>query len=141
MLLLFINEIFTMKNGLKIVVMVTLLMQAIGVFAEFDDSSLSGFWQHESEPAVVEIVKQGEVSQGIVRKQEQRPQVIGRNLFSDLVFNPSEGNWTGRIFVMRLNDEKDVTITQQSEDHFEMVVKVGFISRSAQWNRVAPQDI
>ncbi len=44
----------------------------------------------------------------------------------------------GSFYVMRLNNEKDTTITQKSESQFEIVVRAGFIIRTAHWNRVDP---
>jgi hypothetical protein len=41
-----------------------------------------------------------------------------------------------RIFVLKLGEEKDVTVVMKSPGQFQMTVKVGFFSKKVLWNRV-----
>jgi hypothetical protein len=103
-------------------------------------NELLGFWQHESQPVIVEILVQDDSNFGIIRQQTKRPEAVGKTLYQDLVYNDKKEHWQGQIYVFRMKEFKDVTLTMLSEDEFKMTVKVGFMSRSFNWIKVeAPE--
>ena len=110
---------------------------SMGALAE---QSLAGIWQHEDKPVVVEMKPVDGLTQGTVASNSDKPDSVGKRLFRDLAYNADEKLWQGRIFVLKLGEEKDVTIVLQNPDQFQMTVKVGFFSKKVIWNRVNPSS-
>jgi uncharacterized protein (DUF2147 family) len=110
---------------------------SMGALAE---QSLAGLWQHEDKPVVVEMKPVDGLTQGTVASNSDKPDSVGKRLFRDLAYNADEKLWRGRIFVLKLGEEKDVTIVLQNPDQFQMTVKVGFFSKKVIWNRVNPSS-
>jgi uncharacterized protein (DUF2147 family) len=110
---------------------------SMGVLAE---QSLAGFWQHEDKPVVVEMKPVDGLTQGTVASNSDKPDSVGKRLFRDLAYNTDEKLWLGRIFVLKLGEEKDVTVVLQNPDQFQMTVKVGFFSKKVIWSRVNPSS-
>jgi uncharacterized protein (DUF2147 family) len=106
---------------------------SVSVLAE---QTLVGFWQHEDKPVVVEMKPLDGLTQGTVASNSGKPDSVGKRLFRDLAYNADDKQWQGRIFVLKLGEEKDVTVALQNPDQFEMTVKVGFFSKTVSWNRV-----
>lgn len=104
--------------------------------AALAEQSLAGFWQHEDKPVVVEMTAFDGLTQGIVASNSDKPDSVGKRLFRDLSYNVDEKLWLGRIFVLKLGEEKEVTVVLQKPDQFQMTVKVGFFSKKVIWNRV-----
>lgn len=100
------------------------------------EQSLVGLWQHEDKPVVVEMTLVDGLTQGTVASNSEKPDSVGKRLFRDLTFNADEKLWQGRVFVLKLGEEKDVTVTLQNPDQFQITVKVGFFSKKVIWNRV-----
>ncbi len=99
-------------------------------------NELIGYWQHESQPVIVEMLEQDGETIGIIRQQTERPEVIGRTLYQQLAYSKQDATWRGQIYVFRMKEFKDVTVELLSEEAFKMTVKVGFMSRSFTWKKV-----
>ena len=103
-----------------------------------DDTAhaLVGLWQHESQPVVVEIKATDGLIQGVIARQDEKPDAVGKTLFRDLEYDPGSKSWSGRIFVLKLEKEKNVRVVLESPEQFEMTVKAGFIKKTVTWKRV-----
>ena len=101
--------------------------------ASADD--ISGFWKHAEEPGWIEIsLEQGN---GKVVRNDKFPERVGREILKDLTKDDSEaGLWNGQIFADKLGEYKDAEITLTEADRMEIKVKVGFMSRTVEWQRV-----
>ena len=108
-----------------------LLLLAPCAFSE----DISGFWKHVDEPGWIEInLEQGT---GTVVRNDKYPDRVGRKVLSQLVADPSgQGLWKGRIYVQKLDEYKDADITLADADLMVVKVKVGFMSRTVEWQRV-----
>lgn len=114
-----------------------LVMLPCSLFAAGDGNPLVGFWQHESEPVVIEFLLENDLAQGLVASHTKKPEVVGESLFRDIRYDDSNKLWTGRIYVLQLGSEKDVNITLTSDDQFVMTVKIGFFTKTVIWNKVS----
>jgi uncharacterized protein (DUF2147 family) len=109
------------------------LMFSLSAVAE---QPLAGFWKHEDKLVVVEMKPVDGLVQGIVASNSEKPDSVGKRLFRDLAFKADDKQWQGRIFVLKLGEEKDVTVVLQTPDQFKMTVKLGLFSKKVIWNRV-----
>jgi hypothetical protein len=100
-------------------------------------ADLSGFWQHEELPAWIEVRFEGGVGTGTVVRNDEYPERVGRVLLKELV--PDEGEadtWRGKVYAERLEEYKDGEISLPQANLMRIKVKVGFMSRTVEWNRV-----
>ena len=96
---------------------------------------ISGFWKHTDEPAWIEVSL--EEGKGTVIRNDKFPERVGRELLKDLRPDESEeGLWLGQVYAERLGEYKDAEITLPEPGRMEIKVKVGFISRTVEWDRV-----
>ena len=109
------------------------------LFGDDGAHALLGLWQHESQPVVVEMKAADGLIQGVITRQDEKPEAVGKTLFRDLAYDAESQSWSGRIFVLKLEKEKDVSVVLESPEQFEMTVKAGFIKKTATWNRVETQ--
>ena len=99
-------------------------------------ADISGFWKHVDEPGWIEI--RLEEAKGIVVRNDKYPERVGRELLQDLVADEAEdGVWRGQVYAEKLGEYKDAEISLSQPDLMEIKVKVGFISRTLVWKRVA----
>jgi hypothetical protein len=97
---------------------------------------ISGFWKHSEEPGWIEISL--DEGKGTVIRNDKFPERVGREILKDLRADDSEqGLWLGQVYAERLGEYKDAKITLPEPDRMEIKVKLGFISRSVEWMRVA----
>ena len=96
---------------------------------------ISGFWKHADEPGWIEInLDEGK---GTVVRNDKFPDRVGREILKDLKVDGSEqGLWTGQIYAEKLGEYKDAEITLAEPDLMTIKVKVGFMSRTVEWQRV-----
>ena len=96
---------------------------------------VSGFWKHADEPGWIEInLDEG---RGTVVRNDKFPDRVGREILKDLKVDGSEqGLWTGQIYAEKLGEYKDAEITLAEPDLMTIKVKVGFMSRTVEWQRV-----
>ncbi len=100
-------------------------------------ADLTGFWQHEELPAWIEVRFEDGVGTGTVVRNDEYPERVGRVLLKELV--PDEGEaatWRGKVYAERLEEYRDAEILLPKPDLMRIKVKVGFVSRTVEWNRV-----
>jgi uncharacterized protein (DUF2147 family) len=99
-------------------------------------ADISGFWKHVDEPGWIEI--RLEEGKGTVVRNDKYPERVGRELLKDLVADGGEqGVWRGKVYAEKLGEYKDAEISLSQPDLMEIKVKVGFMSRTLEWKRVA----
>ena len=104
---------------------------------------LAGYWQHESDPVWIEM--QPEAGQGIMVRNDIRPDRLGFLVVTDLEASDDPNEWSAQVFAARLGEYRKAEITLAADDRMVFTVKVGFVRRSVKWRRVsevppAPND-
>ena len=97
-------------------------------------TELAGYWQHESDPVWIEM--QPETGQGVMLRNDNRPDRVGFLLVTDLVASGEPSEWSAQVFAAQLGEYRNATITLESDDLMAFTVKVGFIRRTVEWTRV-----
>ena len=120
---------------------ITLLMVASLVAPWSLAGDLSGVWQNEDQPAWIEIQFNDGQGTGTVRRNDNKPEAVGRVIIKDLVAEEGGAGWVGQIYAARLNEFKDATITLPEPERMQIVVSVGFMSRTVNWIRVTEEDL
>ena len=100
-------------------------------------------WQHESDPVWIEM--QLETGQGVMVRNDNRPDRIGFLVVTDLETSDDHNAWSAQVFAARLGEYRRADITLSADDRMVFTVKVGFMRRSVEWRRVsevppAPSD-
>ena len=98
-------------------------------------AGITGYWQHEKQPAWIEIQFEGDTATGVVRHNDNKPEASGFEVMKDIVADGEE--WRGQIYAEQLGEYKDMTIRLKGEDEMEVKVKVGFMSRTVKWRRAS----
>ena len=99
------------------------------------ENELAGYWQHESEPIWIEM--QPETGQGVMVRNDNRPDRLGFLVVTDLEASDDLNEWSAQVFVARLGEYRKADIALSSDDRMVFTVKVGFMSRSVEWRRVS----
>jgi len=110
--------------------LVLLLMSNVSLAAD-----ISGFWQHPKDPVWIEVSATKGV--GIALRNDDDPATVGFEVLKEVTAGAKEGVWVGQVFVPQLGDYKRVEVTLPNVDTLKMKVKIGFLSRSLEWSRVA----
>lgn len=99
-------------------------------------ADLAGYWQNEGQPAWIEVRFENESATGTVRRNDKRPDAVGRILLKDVVSDENNpGSWRGQIYAERLQEYRDAEITLPQPDQMQIKVNVGFMSRTVSWTR------
>lgn len=98
-------------------------------------ADISGLWQHPKDPVWIEVSATEGV--GIALRNDDDPSTVGFEVLKEMTAGAKEGVWVGEVFVPQLGDYKRVEVTLPSGDTLKMKVKIGFLSRSLEWSRVA----
>lgn len=98
-------------------------------------SDLSGFWQHPKDPVWLDVNEA--LGSGIAVRNDDDPSSIGFAVLKGVVAGPKQGQWSGQVYVPQLGDYKRVIVTLPDANTLKMKVKIGFISRSVEWTKVA----
>ena len=112
---------------------ITLLLCLPVQFAQAEEA-LAGFWQHESNP--VWLAMQPDEGVAIMVRNDDRPDRVGFKVVTDLVASDNANQWSGRVFAAQLGEYRDATITLKNENRMAFTVKVGFVRRTVEWQRV-----
>lgn len=96
---------------------------------------LAGYWQHESEPVWIEM--QPETGQGVMLRNDNRPDRVGFLVVTDLEAGDEPNDWSAQVFAARLGEYRKADITLSSDGRMVFTVKVGFMRRSVEWQRVS----
>ena len=107
------------------------------------ETQLAGYWQHESDPVWIEM--QPGAGQGVMIRNDIRPDRLGFLVGTDLEASDDPNEWSAQVFVARLGEYREAEITLAADDRMVFTVKVGFVRRSVEWRRVsevppAPND-
>ena len=114
-------------------IVITTLLAPLALAAE-----LAGLWQHEELPAWIEVKVEDGVATGTVVRNDEYPDRVGRVLLKDLKAAGDEPDlWRGQVYAERFEEYKDAQVSMPEQDQMQIKVKVGFISRTLNWNRVA----
>lgn len=101
-------------------------------------ADLAGYWQVAEQPAWIEIRFENDSATGTVRRNDNKPDAVGRILLKDVVDDENNpGSWRGQIYAERLGEYKDAEISLPEPDHMQIKVNVGFMSRTVNWTRAA----
>ena len=124
----------------KLLLLIVLAMVALPGHA---GDELAGYWQHESDPVWIEM--QPETGQGVMVRNDNRPDRLGFLVVTDLEASDDPNEWSAQVFVARLDEYRKAEITLAADDRMVFNVKVGFVRRSVEWRRVsevppAPND-
>ncbi len=99
-------------------------------------ADLAGYWQNDGQPAWIEIRVENSSATGTVRRNDNKPDAVGRVLLKDVVSDESNpGSWRGQIYAERLQEYRDAEITLPQPDQMQIKVQVGFMSRTVSWTR------
>ena len=120
-----------------------LMLSAMFALLGHAENELAGYWQHESEPVWIEM--QPETGQGVMVRNDNRPDRVGFLVVTDLESSDDPKAWSAQVFAARLGEYRKADITLASDDRMIFTVKVGFMRRSVEWRRVsevppAPND-
>ena len=112
-----------------------LMMSATFALPGHAESELAGYWQHESEPVWIEM--QPETGQGVMLRNDNRPDRVGFLVVTDLEASNEPNEWSAQVFAARLGEYRNAEITLSSDGRMVFTVKVGFMRRSVEWRRVS----
>jgi uncharacterized protein (DUF2147 family) len=72
----------------------------------------------------------------IMVRNDNRPDRVGFQVVTDLVATDKPNQWSGQVFAAKLGEYRDATITLKNDDRMAFTVKVGFMRRTVEWQRV-----
>jgi hypothetical protein len=112
-----------------------LMMSTMFALLGHAETELAGYWQHESEPVWIEM--QPETGQGVMLRNDKRPDRVGFLVVTDLEASDDPNEWAAQVFAARLGEYRQAEITLATDDRMVFTVKVGFMRRSVEWQRVS----
>ena len=120
-----------------------LMLSAMVTMRSNAETDLAGYWQHESDPLWIEM--QPEAGQGVMVRNDNRPDRLGFLVVTDLEASDGPNEWSAQVFAVRLGEYRTAEITLASDDRMVFTVTVGFVRRAVGWRRVsevppAPND-
>jgi hypothetical protein len=80
---------------------------------------------------------QPETGQGVMVRNDNRPDRVGFLVATDLESSDDPKAWSAQVFAARLGEYRKADITLASDDRMIFTVKVGFMRRSVEWRRVS----
>ena len=127
------NTIIATTRKVMQVTGITVLLCLPAQFVQAEEA-LAGFWQHESDP--IWLAMQPDEGVAIMVRNDDRPDRVGFKVVTDLVAADKPNQWSGQVFAARLGEYRDATITLKNDDRMAFTVKVGFVRRTVEWQRV-----
>ena len=112
-----------------------LMLSAMFALPGHAENELAGYWQHESEPVWIEM--QPETGQGVMLRNDNRPDRVGFLVVTDLEASDEPNEWSAQVFAARLGEYRKAEINLSSDGRMVFTVKVGFMRRSVEWQRVS----
>jgi hypothetical protein len=116
----------------RILIVVAALLWCRGAYAD----AIGGFWKNDADPVWIEVVQNEGVATGTVVRNDRNPAAAGRILLKDLMAEDEVNVWRGQVFAVRLGEFRDAQVRLARADRMEILVKVGFMSRTVTWTRV-----
>ena len=99
------------------------------------DAGIAGFWQHEKEPVWIEMRPDSAV--GVVVRNDNRRDRVEFQVVTELTATDKHNVWAAQVYAAQLQEYRNARITLESEDLMSFTVKVGFITRTVEWQRVS----
>ena len=127
------NPIIATTRQVMKVIGITLLLCLPVQFVQAE-GPLAGFWQHESDP--VWLAMRPDEGVATMVRNDDRPDRVGFQVVTDLVATDKPNQWSGQVFAAQLGEYRDATITLKNDDRMAFTVKVGFVRRTVEWQRV-----
>lgn len=115
--------------------LILLILNAMAALPGNAEADLAGYWQHESDPVWIEM--QPDTGQGVMVRNDNRPDRIGFLVVTDLETSDDPNAWSAQVFAARLGEYRKADITLPADDRMVFTVKVGFMRRSVEWRRVS----
>jgi len=112
-----------------------LMLSAMVALPGHTKDELAGYWQHESEPVWIEM--RPETGEGVMLRNDNRPDRVGFLVVTDLEAGDEPNDWSAQVFAARLGEYRKAEITLAADDRMVFTVKVGFMRRSVEWQRVS----
>ena len=112
-----------------------LMLSAMVTMPGNAENELAGYWQHESDPVWIEM--QPQAGQGVMVRNDNRPDRLGFLVVTDLEASDDPNEWSAQVFAARLGEYRKAEITLAADDRMVFTVKVGFMRRSVEWRRVS----
>ena len=112
-----------------------LMLSAMFALLGHAENELAGYWQHESDPVWIEM--RPETGEGVMLRNDNRPDRVGFLVVTDLVAGDDSTEWSAQVFAARLSEYRKAQITLTDENRMIFTVKVGFMRRSVEWTRVS----
>ena len=85
-----------------------LMLSAMVALPGNAENELAGYWQHESEPIWIEM--QPETGQGVMVRNDNRPDRLGFLVVTDLEAGDDLNEWSAQVFVARLGEYRKADI-------------------------------
>ena len=123
------------RNDRLLPKLLLLMLSAMVALPGHAENELAGYWQHESEPVWIEM--QPGSGQGIMVRSDNRPDRVGFLVVTDLEASDEPNEWSAQVFAARFGEYRKATITLPADDRMVFTVKVGFMRRSVEWQRVS----
>lgn len=120
-----------MNKLVKIVVFLLVANSSFAVFA----SELEGIWKLQDEPVWIEFTTADDNKVATVKRNDNNHNAVGATFLKGLS-EASDGAWNGQIYVQRFKEFKDAEIQFPSQQEMAVKVKVGFMSRTVNWEKV-----
>ena len=112
-----------------------LMLTAMVALPGHAGDDLAGYWQHESEPVWIEM--RPDTGQGVMVRNDNRPDRAGFLVVTDLEASDDPNEWSAQVFAARLGEYRKAEITLSADGRMVFTVKVGFMHRSVEWRRVS----
>lgn len=91
-----------------------LMLSAMVAMPGNADIELAGYWQHESDPVWIEM--RPETGDGVMLRNDNRPDRVGFLVVTDLVAGDDPAEWSAQVFAARLGEYRKADITLASDD-------------------------
>ena len=80
---------------------------------------------------------QSDTGQGVMLRNDNRPDRVGFFVVTDLEVSDEPNEWSAQVFAARLGEYRKADIALTADDRMVFTVKVGFMRRSVEWQRVS----
>ena len=70
-------------------------------------------------------------------RNDNRPDRVGFLVVTDLEASDDPHEWSAQVFAARLGEYRQADIALAADDRMVFTVKVGFMRRSVEWQRVS----
>ena len=102
---------------------------------ELAAGTVEGIWKRQGEAVWIQF--DAGSNTGVVVRNDKNPDAVGFAVARNLEVKSAEENtWSGEVYAPPLGEYKPAEITLLEDDIMRFKVKIGFISRSAEWERV-----